>query len=242
MVNVSKIACDSLKPYTQNGCRLVAQKTFRVPQNSTRNSIPKLCETIDFTEVETNFGRGNTTIVTYKNKYGDILKRVFNKKLDGNTEKVIRTYNKDEKVLFITSKKSKNKEPLQDIEEAIYPHSIDGKKGITRMKLCMDILPDGSRAEKQVYEELSPKTRGKYLETTATRTKDGAVINKTINAGNNSLIEQVKDDPYLYIRNYNRRDFAKSAALYAEEKQGAKGLKGKFIDEELPDSGIYKNK
>jgi hypothetical protein len=242
MVNVSKIACDSLKPYTQNGCRLLIKKTFTVTNCAPKALIPKDCAYIDFVKAETNFGRGNTSIVTYKDKYGNFIKRVFNKKLDNDTETIVKTYTKDDSVLFITSQKSKNKQHLQDIEEAIYPHTVEGKKGITRMKLCMDILPDGSRSERQVYEELSPKTRGKYLETTATRTKDGAVINKTINAGNNSLIEQVKDDPYLYIRNYNRRDFAKSAALYAEEKQGAKGLKGKFIDEELPDSGIYKNK
>ena len=242
MVNVSKIACDSLKPYTKNGCRLIAEKTFRVPQNSSRGSIPNFCEIIDFIKVETNFGRGNTTVVTYKNKYGDILKRVFNKRLNGDTEKIIRTYNKDDRVLFITSEKYKNKQNVHNVEEAIYPHTVNGKKGITRMKLDMDLLPDGSRVEKQVYEELSPGVRGKFLETTATRLEDGSVCNKTISASDDFILEYLKDDPYLYIRNYGRKDFTKSAALYAEEKQGTKGLPGNFIDEELAeDRGLYRN-
>jgi hypothetical protein len=242
MVNVSKIACDSLKPYTKNGCRLIAEKTFKVPKNSTRDSIPQLCKIIDFTKIETNFGRGNTTIVTYKNKYGDILKRVFNKKLDGDTEKVVRTYNRDEKVLFITSRKYKNEQNIHNTEEAIYPHTINGKKGITRMKLDMDLLPDGSRVEKQVYEELSPGIRGKFLETAATRLENGSVCNKTINASDDYILEGLKDDPYLYIRNYGKKDFTKSAALYAEEKQGTKGLPGELIDERLSENlGVYKN-
>ena len=242
MGNVSKIACDSLKPYTKNGCRLLIKKTFTVSDCTPKGLIPSDCTSIDFIRAETNFGRGNTSIVTYKDKYGNLIKRIFNKKLDNDTETIVKTYTKDDSVLFLTSRKYKNKQNLQNIEEAIYPHTVGGKKGITRMKLHMDLLPDGTRLEKQVYEELSPGARGKYLETTALKHKDGSLSNKTINAGDDYILETVKDDPYLYIRNYNRRDFAKSAALYAEEKQGTKGLKGKFIDEEIPEFGIYRNR
>ena len=242
MANISKIVSNPLKPYTKNGCRLLHKKFYLVSDFTPKSIIPKNCFSIDYVKAETHFGKGESTIITFKDKYGKLIKRVFTQKTGENeTEKLVKTFKKDDDVTFVSSELYKNRQKIMNREEAIYLHKVSGKKGMTRIKLDMIPLPDGSRLEKQVYEQLAPKTRGKFIETSALRLKDGTLTKKTINTSHIALTEEFAKDPYLYIRNYNKRDFAKSAALYAEERQGTKGLKGKFIDENLTDFGIYEN-
>ena len=242
-INVSKIATEGLKPFNKYGCRLLAKDSHHISVLNATKIIPKNCTYVDFVKVETEFGKSTTSIVTFKDNSREVLERLITKAVDGrDVESIIKTYTTDNDVVFITSKFIKDGKAILDREEALFRHDINGKKGLTRMKLDMKPLPDGSRAENQVYEELIPQARTKYLETTAVRTKDGTLYKKTINASNPSILENCENDPYLYIRNYTQKDFAQSASYYAAEKQGVDTGKD-FSDVKLDGCmGMYQNR
>lgn len=243
MTKITKVLAHKLIPFNNNGCRLMMKKTYQVSALTPKDLLPSGCTAIDFVRAETHFGKGNFNIITFKNIDGDPIKRIITKFLNGKeAEKTVKTFHKEDNVLFILSKHFRNKKNILNQTEGIYLHTIGGKKGMTRMKLNMKPLPDNSRLEEQVYEELMPKTKGIFLKTTAKRTADGAVIDKTITASNEYIIETLNKDPYLYIRNYDKKDFAKSASLHAAQRQGVEYSEKSVIDKELDGcQGFFKS-
>lgn len=245
MVNFFKIAANTAPKWTKNGCRLLSKRKFNI-EFASKNVIPENAVILESVEVETAFGKGLSNIYSCYDKEGKLLNKVIIKKKEGeNTVKFIRNYERDGQVLFTDTKHIIDDKLIRGVRESFYVKPIqDDVKGMSRMKLEYKLNPDGTRNENQIYENLAPKgytLEDKTLTTTATRLKDGRVINKTIN-GNSELVSQVKEDPYLFIRNYSNEDFVESASLYAQQLQDVVGMKGKLRFKKLKKcNGYYTN-
>ena len=70
------------------------------------------------------------------------------------------------------------------------------------------------------------------------RSANGQVSNTTI-SGNLQNFDEIVKDPYLYIRNYSKKEFAQSASYIAAKKQGVN--RGTFRDKLLKDCRGYYN-
>ena len=242
MVNIVKIATNVVPKWTKNGCRLLSKQKLDF-SSLPKNLIPERAVVLEGVEVETAFGKGLSKVYSFLDDEGKLLKKVVIKKKEGeNTVKFIRNYERDGQVLFTDTKHILDGKVTGGVRESFYVKPIqDDVKGMSRMKLEYNMNPDGTRSETQIYEHLAPRgysLEGKTLTTTATRLKDGRVINKTIN-GDSELVSQVKDDPYLFIRNYSNEEFLESASLYAQQLQDVVGMKGKLRFEKLKECGGY---
>ena len=242
MVNIVKIATNVVPKWTKNGYRLLSKQKLDF-SSLPKNLIPERAVVLEGVEVETAFGKGLSKVYSFLDEEGKLLKKVVIKKKEGeNTVKFIRNYERNGQVLFTDTKHILDGKVTEGVRESFYVKPIqDDVKGISRMKLEYKLNPNGTRYETQIYENLAP--RGYSLEdntltTTATRLKDGRVINKTIN-GDSELVSQVKDDPYLFIRNYNNEDFVESASFYAQQLQDIAGMKGQLRFKKLKKCGGY---
>ncbi len=245
MVNIVKIATNIVPNWTKSGCRLLSKQKLDF-SSLPKNLIPERAAVLEGVEVETAFGKGLSKVYSFLDDEGKLLKKVVIKKKEGeNTVKFIRNYERDGQVLFTDTKHILDGKVTGGVRESFYvKHIQDDVKGMSRMKLEYNMNPDGTRSETQIYEHLAPRgysLEDKTLTTTATRLKDGRVINKTIN-GNSELVSQVKEDPYLFIRNYSNEDFVESASLYAQQLQDVVGMKGQLRFKKLKKcNGYYQN-
>ena len=246
MVNIVKIATNVVPKWTKNGCRLLSKQKLDF-SSVPKNLIPEGAVVLEGVEVETAFGKGLSKVYSFRDNEGKLLKKVVIKEKEcENTVQIIRNYKRDGQVLFTDTKHILDGKDTGGLREAFFVKPIqDDVKGMSRIKLEYKLNPDGTRNETQIYENLAPKgytVENKTLTTTATRLKDGRVINKTIN-GNSELISQVKEDPYLFIRNYSNEDFVESASLYAQQLQDVVGMKGQLRFKKLKKSyGYYTNR
>lgn len=230
MVNIVKFAANTAPKWTKNGCRLLSKQKINF-NSLPKNLIPKNAATLEKVEVETAFGESLSNVYSFLDKNGKLVKKILVNKQEGKkTTKIIRNYERNKEVLFTNTQYLLNGEVTGGVRESFFVQPINNQvKGMTRMKLTYKQNSDGSRFETQIYEKLVPKginnVEDKTLTTTATRLKNGRVINKTIN-GDPKLVSQVNDDPYLFIRNYSNEDFVESASLYAQKSQDVLGMKG----------------
>lgn len=223
--------------YTKNGCRLVSKKTF-APEAISHSLTPNGCKSVEIIETETHFGNGTATVYSFFGEDGKPLRKIITKGHNRKLSMTTRDYERVPKgfagndVLFTTTSFTENGALVQKNKESFYAYTmIDKRKAMKRTKLEMKPNADGSRFEKQIYEDWYPFIRD-YFETTATRLKDGKVINKTI-SGNIKELEELQKDPYLYIRNYDKEDFAQSASWYAQRKQQVAGMDGCLIIDKI---------
>ena len=225
MVNIGKITTNIAQKWTKNGYKLLSKENIKF-NSLPQNLIPEGTSSLEIVEIATNFGHGLSKVYSFRNSENKLLKNVIIKQQEGQkTSKIIRKYEYAKNVRFTDTKFLSDGEITKGTKEAFTPQAT----GISRMKLQYKQNSDGSRFETQIYENLAPKwatVENNPLKTTATRLKDGKLINKTID-GNPEIISKVKDDPYLYIRNYDNEDFVLSAAKYAEQRQDVVGMRGK---------------
>ncbi len=237
MVNIGKITTNIAQKWTKNGYKLLSKENIKF-NSLPKNLIPEGASSLEKVEIATNFGQGLSKVYSFRNNENKLLKKVIIKQQEGQkTSKIVRKYEHEENVRFTDTKFLYDGKITNGTKEAFTPEVT----GISRMKLQYKQNPDGSRFETQIYENLAPKwatIENNQIKTTATRLKDGKLINKTID-GNPEIISQVKDDPYLYIRNYDNEDFVLSAAKYAEQKQDVVGLRGKVRLQKLKKCGGY---
>ncbi len=245
MVNIVKIATNVVPKWTKNGCRLLSKQKLDF-STLPKNLIPERTSVLEGVEVETAFGKGLSKVYSFLDENGKLLKKVVVKKREGEkTVKFIRNYESDGGILFTDTKHILDGKLTGGVRESFYVQPIrTDVKGMKRMKLEYKQNPDGSRLETQIYENLAPRgihVEDKTLKTTATRLKDGRVINQTIN-GESELVSQVKDDPYLFIRNYSNENFVESASFYAQKSQDVLGMKGNLKFKKLKKyNGYYCN-
>ena len=228
MPNIGKIIEKAAPRYTKNGFRLVNKE--------------KKGKFIELIHIESDWGENDIFVWSSFDTFGNLVKKTIKKKSAEKNEIIERFYRKKDKILFTKTNKQIDDKLVETTRESFWVREL-GKnlKGMTRVKLHMKMNSDGSRFETQNYEDLAPRIlphRGLRLKTTATRLADGRLTNKTIE-GNLKNLEDISKDPYLFIRNYGRKDFVFSAQWIAQEKQNVLGLRGEFFDKRLKDCGGY---
>lgn len=245
---VNSIIKNSVK-YTKNGCRLLSKETFalgkhKLPSGVNIKDIP-ICDVI---KVETDFGKTLKTITSYRNPQGKVVTKTITEIRNG--EEIARTirdysYNGATKTTK-TSKFGRGGIHLGESENILSTSFEVGDREITqgfaRIKFDKQLGANGERLEHQLYETLLPgKGRTKHIETYAKRLNNGVVIDKQL-TGSNVNLEQIAQDPYLYIRNYNIEDFTNSARWIAEKSQKVDGLGGQFkLESMIKRSGYYQD-
>ena len=236
--------------YTKNGCRLLSKESFtvagkhKIPVGIKLKNIP-IC---DIVKVETDFGKTLKTITSYKNAQGKVIhKSIVETRNCEEIARTLRDYSYDGAIKVTkTSKFGRGGIHLGESEN-IFSTSFEVgdreiSRGVTRIKFDKQLGANGERLEHQLYETLSPgKGRIRHIETYAKRLNNGVVIDKQL-TGSNVNLEQIAQDPYLYIRNYNIEDFTNSARWIAEKSQKVDGLGGQFKLEPMKGkSGYYVN-
>lgn len=206
-----------LKIYTPNG--------FRLRSKIKANPISKYNTTVEITEIETNFGKGLTTVKTFFNNNNQVVKRIIEKQNSKKKkEKTIFTYDgvykyRKKTIIdkFINNKKVQTTTKL----EVLSKEKDSGKSILTRILLFTKPEHNKSRNEIQIIEELSNHKPRKYIKTTAQRNKNGELANKTIE-GNVKNLNKLATSPYLYFWGYKLKDFLISIIPHAKDLQKIK--------------------
>jgi hypothetical protein len=212
-----------LNKYTINGCRLISKETKQLGLSTLKIDDISSARTLDTIELENNFGKTKTQINIYKDYLGRVVKRTMTK-TEGNTEierkeGIYNHYRTGREREYYTKKlinKFKYGKNVQTIHEGMNVFIDENQeKAVGHVKLKMNQLKS-NRKEYQVFEELHTNKRRDYIETTAIRDKEGNLTNKTINS--NISTENIKDNPFLYISNYNNKDFVISTVHSAKKE------------------------
>ncbi len=228
MLNITR-AVSTAKNFTRKGCRLLSKDLNLPAAQINKIAMPKNAVTMDVVQIESHFGEGLKKIVRFKDKDGKPVKHVMEEYFHNNcTGSVTRDYDRCGKILEInTTKRDGHGKTIENIKDAISvkwgqqneagqiintsPHAI-------RTQLKTTFLKDGTQQEHQVIEHLYTGGKRDYIETNALRTNDGKLKKKS-GEGNLPNTKELAKDPYLYIRNYSKSDFAKYAAPYAQQEQ-----------------------
>jgi len=199
--------------YTPNGSRLIS-KIKNVSKN-----IQGANFYTEIIKIETNFGKGLTTVTTTFDATDKPVTRIIEKRQGKKSEKTIFKYSG----IFSVRRKTVidkfiNKEKVQRIIKSEILTKDKERPFLTRILLYITPQKDKSRDEIQIIEELSTKKHRRYIKTTAKRNKDGELSEKTIE-GNVKGIKQFTNSIYLYFRNYPLKDFLISIIPYAKRLQ-----------------------
>lgn len=228
MINFST-AINAAKKYTSNGARLLSRQTGLKAKALGDIALPKGALTMDVVQIESHFGDGLKTVVKYKDKDGKLLKHVRKEYRDNAlVGKMVRDYERYGAIQRInTTKYNGNGKILENINEAIsvrwgetdsVGRILHTKPHAIRTKLSTKPLQNGARSEFQTIEHLHTCGQREYIQTEATRYRDGTVIKKG-GKGNLPNTRELGQDPYLFIRNYSNSDFAESALHIAQKDQ-----------------------
>ena len=194
-------------------------------------SIPEKATQFKVVEIESISNKDLSKVYSFYDDNNNLLEKVVNKKQeDGKIVEVIRNYKREQEILSTNTIYSLDGKITSGARESFFvqPLQSDAPKSVSRMKFKYEQNLDGSRSETQIYENLAPKdvsVDDKKLITTATRLKDGNIVNTNIE-GNSELVDKVKQDPYLFMRNYDTTDFIESASIRAQNSQNVSGIKG----------------
>lgn len=220
---------NNIVKYSKKGCRLLS----KVHNGNTKTAI-----------IETDFGKSQVEIITnYENNATFKNLTITHRNASGKViKKLIKSYTAKFRYTEIqTSIFGENKNLISCCTEKQNINSEkDGSISLLRIKFKKH-HSKGNRYEEQAYEYLHNAAKhdlNKTLYTTATRLDNGQVINKTIN-GNLQNLDEIAQDPYLYIRNYSKKEFVQSASYIAAKTQRVG--RGKFTDKILKEErrGYY---
>ncbi len=207
------------KLYTPNGSRLISK--IRTAANT------------EIAKIETNFGKGLTTITTDFDKNGQPLKRIIEKRKGKTKEKTVFTYEGN----YSARRKTKinkfiNNKYVQTIIKAEVLQNTNNQPFLTRRIFTTNPIKNKSRKETQIIEELSTHKHRKYIKTSAIRDKKGELSNKTIE-GNIDKLKQLKKQHYLYFRSYSLKDFLISIIPHSRNKQKVQNRDIEYIFDPL---------
>lgn len=241
MVNIQSVT-EPIKTFTSKGYRLASKHTGIKIDRQLRHvlkELPKDVVAIDFVKVETDFGKGHQNILSIRDKAGKLVKRIISRyKSDKLIDKTISLYeynaNNYRRISRNTYIKDKN---VSEIREQ-FSLNKEANNLLGHTKLTIKKSSHGARTEHQVFESFTKKSKDrKFIETNAQRNAQGHMVKKSI-GGNIENIEELKNDPYLYIRNYNDKDFLNAASCYAKKVQGVEDRKINIIDKKLKSSTL----
>ena len=202
VINLTKdISCG----FNKFGNRLVRCRKGIPASELVKTDIPR-ASTVDFTTVQSKFGAATTDILSFKDEYGNLVKRYRTTKHNGSdiVERMEADYSIDQQYCFGTIKK-KNYINNELIKEENIRINADG------------II---SKNVKEIFERATKHTtsrscRNKFIELSALRQTDGLKGNKITstlqsNCLSNEELKKLNRLQYLYEFNLSGEDFLQS--------------------------------
>lgn len=229
---------------TKNGYRLLSKERRELHAlEKLKEGLPLRASYADTVKIETDSGKGLKTITSYYDKDKKLYIRKIDETNNGMPQKTVKEYLRleDSDVKYVNTTHYCGGKEVEKTKEMFYvAPGVDKPDSLTRVRLNMQLKEKGERLEKQAYEEfVAGKGRTKYLETSAKRMRDGKITDTSVN-GNLPELETISQDPYLFMRNYDMKDFAKSAQWLARKAQNIGEKYVDFLDKTLKrDIGAY---
>lgn len=210
------------KIFNSKGCRLV-KKMPDIPLSELKGIVPPENYTkVLYSKIETNYGKGLTTVISFFDKEGLLIERYIDKQVGNLFERTVSKYNGKWDSVFGRTKqsvKSVNGVVVKK-ENAISCYDSDSKV-LYRQRLTANIDKDGASLENQLFENLAPQKKRQFLQTTAKKNKDGKIVRAEASSNfmNEKKLKELQKFPYLYYLNYTNDDFVYAIAPYAEKLQ-----------------------
>lgn len=219
------------KPYTSKGYRLLS-KSLNIP---TANN-----GTMDIVEIASEFGKGHTTVTSFKDEKGKLVQRTIDKICSkGN----IHTFSEFEGNVTTQRRKisrtSVNGKLTQEtITKNVYSPDKGGK--LDREHLTINYSPNKTTNEVQYFESRAPHGVHNYVKTTASRNSVGEYTHTAIESNTlpQAELDKYAQTPYVFSKNYSKEDFLKAVAPYAKEKQNVSELGIKIKNKKLKGSTL----
>lgn len=233
---INAVAKSVVKPYTSKGYRLLS-KTLNIPVSKMKGEIPSAAKTFDIVEIASEFGKGHTTVTSFKDSEGNLVKRIIDKNGRNGNINTVSEYDGEFSVQRTKSAKTKiNGELTQEtITKNVYT-KYEGK--LDREHLVINYSPKHTTNEVQYFESRAPHGKHNYVKTTASRNSAGEYTHTSIESNTlpQAELEEFAKTPYLFSKNYSKEDFIKAIAPYAKEKQNVSDLGVKVVNEKLPET------
>ncbi len=218
------------KPYTSKGYRLLS-KSLNIP---THNG------TMDIVEIASEFGKGHTTVTSFKDAEGKLVQRIIDKTgSKGN----IHTFSEYEGNVTTqrrkVSKTSVNGKLTQEtVTKNVYSPDKGGK--LDREHLTINYSPNKTTNEVQYIETRAPHGVHNYVKTTASRNSAGEYTHTAIESNTlpQAELDKYAQTPYIFSKNYSKEDFLKAITPYAKEKQNVSDLGVKVVNEKLEENTL----
>ena len=217
------------KPYTSKGYRLLS-KSLNIPTSNNG--------TMDIVEIASEFGKGHTTITSFKDEEGKLVQRTIDKI---GSKGHIHTFSEFEGNVTTQRRKisrtSVNGKLTQEtITKNVYSPDKGGK--LDREYLTINYSPNKTTNEVQYFESRAPHGVHNYIKTTASRNSVGEYTYTTIESNTlpQAELDKYAQTPYVFSKNYSKEDFLKAITPYAKEKQNVSDLGIKVVNEKLPET------
>lgn len=219
------------KPYTSKGYRLLS-KSLNIPISNNG--------TMDIVEIASEFGKGHTTITSFKDAEGKLVQRTIDKICSKGH---IHTFSEFEGNVTTQRRKisrtSVNGKLTQEtITKNVYSPDKGGK--LDREYLTINYSPDKTTNEVQYIETRAPHGVHNYIKTTASRNSVGEYTHTAIESNTlpQAELDKYAQTPYVFSKNYSKEDFLKAVAPYAKEKQNVSELGIKIKNKKLKGSTL----
>lgn len=219
------------KPYTSKGYRLLS-KSLNIPTSNNG--------TMDIVEIASEFGKGHTTITSFKDEKGKLVQRTIDKICSKGH---IHTFSEFEGNVTTQRRKisrtSVNGKLTQEtITKNVYSPDKGGK--LDREHLTINYSPNKTTNEVQYFESRAPHGVHNYVKTTASRNSVGEYTHTAIESNTlpQAELDKYAQTPYVFSKNYSKEDFLKAVAPYAKEKQNVSELGIKIKNKKLKGSTL----
>ena len=219
------------KPYTSKGYRLLS-KSLNIPTSNNG--------TMDIVEIASEFGKGHTTITSFKDEKGKLVQRTIDKICSKGH---IHTFSEFEG--HVTTQRRKisrtsvnGKLTQETITKNVYSPDKGGK--LDREYLTINYSPNKTTNEVQYIETRAPHGVHNYVKTTASRNSVGEYTHTAIESNTlpQAELDKYAQTPYVFSKNYSKEDFLKAVAPYAKEKQNVSELGIKIKNKKLKGSTL----
>lgn len=219
------------KPYTSKGYRLLS-KSLNIPTSNNG--------TMDIVEIASEFGKGHTTITSFKDEKGKLVQRIIDK--NGSKGHI---YTSSEYEGNVTTQRRKvsttsvnGKLTQKTVTRNVYSPDKGGK--LDREHLTINYSPDKTTNEVQYIETRAPHGVHNYIKTTASRNSAGEYTHTAIESNTlpQAELDKYAQTPYVFSKNYSKEDFLKAVAPYAKEKQNVSDLGIKIKNKKLKGSTL----
>ena len=215
--------------YNKAGNRLAAKTTLSDVHKLKGIEMPEGAVSIDLVNVEREFGKSSSNIISFKDKDGKLIKRF---RTDKTPEGVYSTESNyafeeyyspktDSTGLFLDIRRigKLNNELKSHTRDMVSFVKSEIEKNnpihVTHSKLKTQEFSFGRKELQRIESWVKgDKNSMKYLETQGMRRADGRVQLTDIKGNTTTPIEEFTKDPYIMTRMYPKKDFAQSIKHY----------------------------